>query len=87
MKEVNTHNFWFFELDTQEGLNVLIWIIVGSQQRERQDSQNPKMIFFRPPVTSAQYHISTEKCPYSVSLLNYNGDDYSQGYGQIKEVF
>ena len=33
MKEVNTHNLWSFELGTQEGVIVPIWIIVGFQQR------------------------------------------------------
>ena len=40
MKEVNTQNYWSFELGTQEGSNVPIWIIVGFQQRDRQVSQN-----------------------------------------------
>ena len=40
MKEVNTQNLWTFKLGTQEGMNVPIWIIVGFQQRNRQDDQN-----------------------------------------------
>ena len=32
MKEVNTQNLWSFELGTQEGFNVPIWIYVGFQQ-------------------------------------------------------
>ena len=39
------------------------------------------------PVTSAQCVIGTEKYPDSAILLNYDDDDYSQGYGQIKEAF
>ena len=39
------------------------------------------------PVTSAQCIIGTEKYPDSATLLNYDDDDYSQGYGQIKEAF
>ena len=38
-------------------------------------------------VTSAQVVIGTEKCPDSGILLNYNDDDSSQGYSQIKEAF
>ena len=38
------------------------------------------------PVTSAQCIIGTEKFPDSAILLNYNDDDYSQGYGQNKEL-
>ena len=39
------------------------------------------------PVTSAQCVIGTEKYPDSAILLIYDDDDYSQGYGQIKEAF
>ena len=34
MKEVNTQNFWTFELGTQEGINTPIWIFVGFQQSD-----------------------------------------------------
>ena len=88
MKEVNTQNFWTFELGTQEGINVPIWIIVGFQQMDRQNDQNLNNgAFVRLPVISAQCIIGTEKYPDSAILLNYNDDDYSQGYGQIKEAF
>ena len=86
MKEVNTQNFWTFKLGTQ-GINIPIWVIVGFQQRDRQDSQNlNKNSFYRPPVTNGQCIIGTEKFPDSGTLMKYNDDDYSQGYGQIKEA-
>ena len=88
MKEVNTQNLWTFELGTQEGINVPIWIFVAFQQNDRQNDQNLNNdTFYRPLVTSAQCIIGTEKYPDSGILLNYNDDDYSQGYGQIKEAF
>ena len=88
MKEVNTQNPWSFELGTQEGINVPIWIIVGFQQNDRQNDQNlNNHTFYRPPVTSAQCIIRTEKYLDSAILLNYNDDDYSQGYGIIKQTF
>ena len=88
MKEVNTQNLWTFELGSQEGINVPIWIFVAFQQNDRQNDQNLNNdSFYRPPVTSAQCIIGTEKYPDSGILLNYNDDDYSQGYGQIKEAF
>ena len=43
--------------------------------------------FYRPPVKSAQCNISVDKDPYSAIFLNYDDDDYYQGYGQIKEAF
>ena len=63
-------------------------IIIGFQQSDRQHDQNLNNdTFHRPPVTSAQCIIGTEKYPDSAILLNYNDDDYSQGYGLIKQAF
>ena len=88
MKEVNTQNLWSFELGFQEGINVPIWIIIGFQQSDRQHDQNLNNdTFYRSPVTSAQCIIGTEKYPDSAILLNYNDDDYNQGYGLIKQAF
>ena len=88
MKEVYTQNLWTFELGTQEGINVPIWIFVAFQQNDRQNDQNLNNdTFYRPLVTSAQCIIGTEKYPESSILLNYNDDNFSQGYGQTKEAF
>ena len=40
MKEVYTQNFSIFDLGTPEGINLPIWILVGFQQKGRQDLQN-----------------------------------------------
>ena len=57
-------SFWTFEIKTQEGKNVPIWVIVRSQQKDRQDSQNLNNdAFHRPRVTSAQYFIGTQRYP------------------------
>ena len=88
MKEVNTQNFWTFELGTQEGVNIPTWIFVGFQQNDRQHDQILNNdTFVRLPVISAQVVIGTERYPDNSILLNYEDDDYSQGYGQIKEAF
>ena len=88
MKEVNTQSLWIFELGTQEGINVPIWIFVAFQQNDRQNHQNLNNdTFYRPLVSSAQCIIGTENYPDISILLIYNDDDYSQGYGQIKEAF
>ena len=61
MKEVNTQNFWTFELGTQEGINFSICIYVVFQQNDRQHDQNLNNdTFCRLPVTSAQCIIGTE---------------------------
>ena len=88
MKEVNTQNVWIFELGTQEGVNIPTWIFVGFQQNDRQHDQNLNNdTFVRLPVISAQVVIGTERYPDAGILLNYDDDDYSQGYGLIKEAF
>ena len=87
MKELNTQHLWTSDFYTQEGVNLPIWITVGFQQRDGRDSQNlNKDTFYRPSITNAQCIISTEKYPDSV-FLNYDDDDYSQGYGQNKQAF
>ena len=88
MKEVNTQNFWCFELRTQEGINIPTWIFVAFQQNDRQHDQNLNNdTFVRLPVISAQVVIGTERYRDSGILLNYDDDDYNQGYGLIKEAF
>ena len=88
MKEVNTQNFWTFELGTQEGVNVTIWVFVAFQQHDRQHDQTLNNdTFYKMPVSSCQCIIGTEKYPDNATLLNYDDDDYCQGYGQIKEAF
>ena len=88
MKEVNTQNLWTFELGTQESINVPIWIFVAFQQNGRQNDQNLNNdAFYTPPVTLTQCIIGTEKYPDRGILLNYTDDNYSQGYGQIKQAF
>ena len=88
MKEANTENFWTFELGTQEGISIPTFIFAAFQQNDRQHDQNLNNdTFVRLPVTSAQVVIGTERYPDSAILLIYEDDDYSQGYGQIKEAF
>ena len=82
--KVNTQNFWTFELVTQEGMNVPIWIIKGFRQHDQNLNNDT---FYRPPVTSAQCIIGNQKYPDSAILLDYGNDDYSQGYTQINEAF
>ena len=66
-------------------MKVSIWMIVGFQQRDRQDSQNLNTdTFCRLPVTSCRAIIGTEEHPDSGILLNYDDDDFFQGYSQIK---
>ena len=88
MKQVNNQNVWNFEVGSQENMNVPIWIIIGFQQQDRQDSQNLNNdTFCRLPVVSAQCIIGTERNPDAGILLNYDDDDYSHGYHQIEEAF
>ena len=64
MKEVNNQNVRNFELGSQESMNDPIWIIIGFQQQDRQDSQKLNFdTFCRLPVVSAQAIIGTQKYP------------------------
>ena len=69
-------------------MNVPIYVIIAFQQQDRQDSQNFKNdTFCRLPVVSAQCIIGTEKYPDAGIMLNYDDDDYAQGYHQIEQTF
>ena len=62
MKEVNTQNIWTFELGTQEGINIPVWIHVVFQQNDRQHDQKLNNVTFCwLPVTTAQCIIGTER--------------------------
>ena len=75
-------------MGTGEVINLPIWIIVGFQQRERQESQNLNNdTLYRPAVISAQCIIGTEKFSDSALLLNFIDDEYNKAYGQTKEAF
>ena len=88
MKQVNTQNFWTFELGTQEDINIPTWIFVVFQPNDRQHDQNLNNdTFVRLPVISAQVVIGTERYLDSGVLINYDDDDSSQGYGLIKKAF
>ena len=68
-------------MGSQERMNVPIWIIIGFQQQDRQDSQNLNNdTFCRLPVVSAQCIIGTENYPDAGISLNYDDDDCAQGY-------
>ena len=87
-KKVKTQIFWTFELGTQEGVNILVWIYVVFQKSDRQHDQklNSETSYWI-PATSAQIVIGTENYRDDSFLLNYNKHHYSRGYGQIKEAF
>ena len=88
MKQVNTQTLWDFELGSQEGVNVFIWIFVIFQRSHRQHDQNLNNdTFYRMPVTSAQCIIGSVKYPDSDNFLNYDDDYYFQGYSEVKEDF
>ena len=58
------------------------------QQEHRENSQNLDIdTLCRLPGTSAQCFIGNQNIPDSAILLIYDDDDYSQGYGKIKEAF
>ena len=64
-----------------------ISIIIRFQQKNRQDLHNLNNgTFCRLSVVSAQPSIGIEKNPDAGLLLNY-GDEYIQGYSQIKDTF
>ena len=71
-----------------EGIDIPTCVFVAFQQNDRQHDQNLNNdTFVGLPVISVQVVIATESYPDSAILLNYDDDDYSQGYGLIKQAF
>ena len=69
-------------------MNVPKYFFIGFQQRDRQDSQNLNIeTFCRLHVDSVQCVIELEIYPDAGILLNYENDDYGQGYDHFKQVF
>ena len=63
---VNNQYLRNFELSSHESMNFPIPIIIGFQQRDRQDSQNLNSdSFYRLPVISRKAIIGTERYPDS----------------------
>ena len=88
MKQVSNQKEWLFELGVGESMNIPICVIIRFQQQDRKDSQNlNNETFCKLPVVSAKCVISTENYPNAGILLNYNDDDYNQGYGEIQQAF
>ena len=88
MKQVCNQKEWLLELGVGENMNVPIWVIIGFQQQDRKVLQKlSNDTFCKLPVVSAKCVISTENYPNAGILLNYNDDDYKQGYGEIQQAF
>ena len=62
-------------------------IFVFQQNDRQQDQSLNNDTFCSLPIVSAQGIIGNEKYPDTGILLNFNDDDYSQGYHQINEIF
>ena len=88
LEEVNNQNLLNSDLGSQKSINIPIYFITEVQQRDGQDSQilNSDTCCGL-AFTSAQCKIETEKNSDVGRLLNYDDDDYSQGYGQTKGFF
>ena len=69
-------------------MKVPIWNIIGFQERDRQDSPNLNNdTFVDYLLLVLNIILELKKNPNSGILINYDDDDYTQGYSQIKEVF
>ena len=75
MQEVKNRKTWQFQIGVEESTNISIFIIIGFQQQDRENSQNLNFDpFIRLPITSAQCLIGSEKYSNSAVLLNYDDD-------------
>ena len=82
MKDVTTENNWTCELGVGDGVDIYIYVIFGSMQRDQFNQQHQsKFTFYRRSVVNAHYNIGSEKFPDAETLCIYAIDKYSQAYG------
>ena len=88
MKDVTTENNWTFDLGVGDGIDVLIYVIVGFMQRDQFNQQHQlNDTFYRPSVVNAQCIIDSEKFPDAGINCIYAIDKYPQAYGEIVYCF
>ena len=88
MKDVTTESNWTFELGIGDGIDILIYVIVGFMQRDQFNQQHQKNdTLYKPGVVDAQCIIGSEKFPDAGFICNYSIDKYSQAYGKIVSRF
>ena len=88
MKDVTTQNNWTFELGVRVGIDIPVYVIVGSMQRDQLNQQHQNnYTFYRSTVVNAQCIIGSEKFPYAGKICNYAIDKYSQAYGENVSCF
>ena len=81
MKDVTTENIWTFELGVGDGIDILIYVIVGFMQRGQFNQQHRNNdTFYRPGVVNAQRINGSEKFPAAGINCIYAIEKYSQAY-------
>ena len=74
-----TQDPWTFELPTGSGIVVHIYNLVGFEQKIRLNDQTLNLdTFFRPPISSGQFIIRTEKYTDAGIYLIYGDHNSSQ---------
>ena len=74
-------------MESQERVEVPISTNVGLQQGYKQNSKILNDIFCRLTVSGAKCILGRGEHADAGSMINYDNDDISQRYGQIKEAF
>ena len=88
MRDVTTENNWTFELGVGDGIDILIYVIVGFMQRDQFNQQHQMNdTFTRPSVVNLQCVIGSKTLSDAGINGNYAIDKYSKAYGEILSCF
>ena len=87
-KDVNTNNYWTFELGNSNNGSCPIFVNVGFQARNKIDSQtHDNATFDKIPISNAVCKKGSEKYPDDGIECDYDRDIYDQAYSEIENFY
>ena len=84
-KPVNSNNNWSFEIGTESGTNIPIYVIVGFQTAARAgpDQTQNNAIFDRPDIIEASCNVGTVRYPDHEFQVDFNRNKYNEPFNEI----
>ena len=88
MENLTTQNNWTFGLCVEDGIGILIEVIVGFMQRDQFNQQHQNYdTFHRPSVVNALCIFGSKNSSDAGINCNYAIDKFLQAYGEVVSYF
>ena len=88
-KPVNSNNNWSFEIGTESGTDVPIYVIVEFQSAARvgPDQTQNNAIFDRPDVIEASCNVGSVKYPDNEFQVDFNRNKFNEPYKEVRRFY